>query len=897
MKKLFFTIIIILNTLLSTAQTTNLTPLVPDSLLLQLLIPNNTATDRKISIKTIVGNDQEIRVRLSDGAKQLPLSQKNIATISDSIRLWCNAPNASVTLYTSEANLSQIAFSDTAWAQMPVVGSPVQRLDPFSSAPMLGRNIALWPSHGRYYEKSYNRWEWQRGRLYTTVEDLLTPSFVLPFLIPMLENAGCSVFTPRERDTSPSSCIVDNDDVGFLASKDFLRQEKGWAHFDSLKNDTNPFSLGTANVYDLSPEDSISFSSSTESSGLMMLYVAFSSSLASSDSVLVSVHHAGGVSHFLLNQQRGGNMWLPIARLPFKAGRQWRVVFRGNGLISADAVRIGGGMGSYVAPCGTSGMPAWAEGARYYLLSDGFDYKKVVSLSKGENDYTDDINSRGEWVNALINDKNIPIDACFALHTDAGVTYSDSTIGTLSIITTDTKNGYYPDGRSTQASRQLAGHISTSVVNDIRRAWDADWTSRGITDKNYSESRRPNVPSVLLELLSHQNLSEIKLALHPAFRHDVSRAIYKALLHYVCGPTAPITPLPPSHFGITFADTTDVDIVLSWRATPDSLEASATTDTFLIFRDDHFLCATTDTLISLQEKRDGLIHMYHIVAFGPGGRSLPSASLPVCLWGGDGDKKALLIEGQDRLSAPATILSEQWTGILADQDAGVALDGDVFTTGDQHDFDPHSAWQDDDAPGCGASYSDREMIAVRGTGSRLPSPVARLLRNAGYSFVSQSKDYFDADSLTQEEIKNYALIRIALGLQRSTPYGDFAPHHAIFTPGFRQNIESIKSAETPTIITGNFIGSDLPRTKEMQAWGANNLGMKPRTSRASKTFQISASPQWLKDNLIAPPAPDDVWHLQVDAIEPTGSAKTIIRYVDSQMSAAIQWKNFIIAGF
>ena len=63
------------------------------------------------------------------------------------------------------------------------------------------RHIALWQSHGYYYEQKLARWEWQRARIFQTVEDLYTQSYVLPFLVPMLENAGANVLWPRERDT------------------------------------------------------------------------------------------------------------------------------------------------------------------------------------------------------------------------------------------------------------------------------------------------------------------------------------------------------------------------------------------------------------------------------------------------------------------------------------------------------------------------------------------------------------------------------------------------------------------------------------------------------------------------------------------------------------------------
>ena len=63
------------------------------------------------------------------------------------------------------------------------------------------RHLSVYASHGRYYNKNKNRWQWQRPNLFCTNEDLYTQTIVVPYLIPMLEKArGCRVFTPRERD-------------------------------------------------------------------------------------------------------------------------------------------------------------------------------------------------------------------------------------------------------------------------------------------------------------------------------------------------------------------------------------------------------------------------------------------------------------------------------------------------------------------------------------------------------------------------------------------------------------------------------------------------------------------------------------------------------------------------
>ena len=81
---------------------------------------------------------------------------------------------------------------------------------PYSSPNGLsGKHIALWGSHGRYYHQTMEQWLWQRAKLWTTVEDVYTSSYTMPFLVPMLENAGAVVVQPRERDTQEVEDVVE----------------------------------------------------------------------------------------------------------------------------------------------------------------------------------------------------------------------------------------------------------------------------------------------------------------------------------------------------------------------------------------------------------------------------------------------------------------------------------------------------------------------------------------------------------------------------------------------------------------------------------------------------------------------------------------------------------------
>ncbi|HMT68315.1 MAG TPA: hypothetical protein PKE28_12025, partial [Bacteroidales bacterium] len=74
-----------------------------------------------------------------------------------------------------------------------------------------GKHIALWHSHGYYFDMPLDRWEWQRAKLFGSVEDMSVMAYVLPYLTPMLENAGAVVLLPRERDIQGNEVIVDND--------------------------------------------------------------------------------------------------------------------------------------------------------------------------------------------------------------------------------------------------------------------------------------------------------------------------------------------------------------------------------------------------------------------------------------------------------------------------------------------------------------------------------------------------------------------------------------------------------------------------------------------------------------------------------------------------------------
>ena len=300
----------------------------------------------------------------------------------------------------------------------------------------------------------------------------------------------------------------------------------------------------------------------------------------------------------------GGGTWIYLGTFKFEKGnkKSQGVVLSNqskdeNKIVSADAVRFGGGMGIVEREGTTSGRPKFVEGSRYWLQYAGMPDTLTYNLNKNLDDYKDDYQSRAEYGNYLYGapygpNRNrdekglgIPLDLSLAFHTDAGITRNDTAIGTLMIYSIpglDSQN-VFPDGVSRLANRDLSDIVQTQIVNDIRDLYDSTWTRRQLMNANYSESTRPNFPSMLLELLSHQNFYELKFELDPRYRFDVSRSIYKGMFKFLSsqyGLEYVVQPLPPHYFSAELNSNGEVS--LSWKAQIDSLESTANADKFIL---------------------------------------------------------------------------------------------------------------------------------------------------------------------------------------------------------------------------------------------------------------------------------------------------------------------------
>ena len=607
---------------------------------------------------------------------------------------------------------------------------------PTFSKGLQDRHIALWQSHGRYYNDVLGEWEWQRPALFGTIEDMLTLNFTTPFLIPMLENAGAYVLTPRERDWNRDEYVADNDPsfegdapriCGAYSEKGAWKNGPG-AGFRDFRAEyelrDNPFAAGTARTAECSSRAEAVWEFDVRERGTYAVYISYASTEHSSPCAHYSVYSRGGrVREFSVDQRRGGGTWMYLGSFEFEGPS--RIVLDTSapkGLkhpkgatVSADAVRIGGGMGKIARgpspdSLRLSGLPAFAEGALYSMGWAGM--LDSLSTLQWDREYTCDYASRGVWVDRMRRERGVPFDLSLAFHTDAGRMQADSTVGTLAIYSLwCERSRKFPGGGDRLASRTYADFVQTQICRDIRAAFCPDWQRRGLWDRSYSESRTSGVPAMLLELLSHQNFADMKYALDPSFRFAVSRSVYKGILKFLSayyGFDYAVQPLPVRSFSVALEDG---EALLKWSERPDSLEPTASPDTYIIYTrvgDGVFDAGreVRDTSLRIPIE-PGVVYSFKVVAKNEGGVSFPSnvlcCGIPLEVKG----REVVLLDGALDVSGPAVCSDASGcAGFDYAAFPGVPYKSSTIWIGEQYEFNVEAQYVSNSEPGFGASFDD-----------------------------------------------------------------------------------------------------------------------------------------------------------------------------------------------
>lgn len=667
-----------------------------------------------------------------------------------------------------------------------------------------GSHIALWHSHGTYWKQEKKAWTWQRPHLFCTTEDLFSQTFVIPYIIPMLENAGAVVYTPRERDWQNNEVVVDND----APEKNGLYKEEGRWHtcdsagFAHLKDayymGDHPFSDGTtryAATFNHS-NATITWIPNIPEDGQYAVYVAYQTMSNSVDDATYTVIHRGVRTEIKVNQQMGGGTWVYLGTFQFAKGQtDANCVLLTNsshheGVVTADAVRFGGGMGNIArgaAPSNskdketnlfgftTSGKPRWAEASLYYAQWAGMP-DSVYNHFQSDHDYNNDMWARCESLNTLGGGspyipnrpgRNVPFELSMAFHTDAGFSRTGDLTGTLAICTAlpDFYDAKTDAGISRLASYDLASTIQYNLVTDMER-WN--WRIRQVWNRNYCETREPQVPSIILEMLSHQSFDDLCFGYDPLFKFDFCRSVYKSIVKYIATMhqrSYVIQPLPIHNFAITLNDL-DRWANLTWEPTSDPLEPTANPTKYIVYTriddgdfDNGTVVQGTSYLAPLEK---GHIYSFRIAAMNDGGISFPSEVLSAYA-APQNTGTILIVNAFTRLEGPQKISTETNQGFDLDADPGVPYGKFAGFCGRQITFDKTNMGSEL-TTGTGYSGTELEGTIMMGNTFDYTALHGRgIAQLRTHSFCSCSEEALNANIIVPKE---YTMIDVIYGVQK-----------------------------------------------------------------------------------------------------------------------------------
>jgi len=511
-----------------------------------------------------------------------------------------------------------------------------------------GDQIALWASHGMYYNADEDRWKFQRARVWTTVEDLFTSSFTAPYLVPMLENAGAVVMQPRA----------------------YVRP------------------------------------------GYQTIYIRWEEPSCMHPVIKTDLQQGEYSASYEVNTSQGVGLWHYLCTLP-----KGEYTLTGAESKSIDESTIG-----------PSGYPRYMEAARYWVPEVGIPDEKWMKDST-YSDYLNDIVCRGGGLNYLL-DQGIDIDMSLALHTDAGTAMTDSVIGTMAIYTH-------------KKDAALADTILSEVVNDLQQLYYSQWPRRELRRANYGETRTPNVPAMILEVLSHQNYADMRYALDPQFRHDVSRAIYKGIGRYLAkknGKTFIPQPLAPQALH-TFMDGDSVWV--TWQPKADDLEPNATPTFYIVYtRRDN---GTWDNGTKVAVPRYALPlesevqYDFCVAAGNAGGISLRSPIVSAYRSNAN-DIPMLIVDAFDEVRGPKMMAFDSLTGGIVPGSRPIPDGLEMAYIGEQINYKRWDPWHSDDDCGFGMCSMEHMGEFLVGNTHDYSAQHGCVLRSVHRSYVSCTSD-------------------------------------------------------------------------------------------------------------------------------------------------------------
>lgn len=551
-------------------------------------------------------------------------------------------------------------------------GSSVQQ----QRGALSGKIVFMNSGHGWTWFGSV--WDLQRPDLLEMNEDYGNLD-QLNFFAQYCFNAGATVVSMRPLGHQTNEVILDNDSpsVAFVGAWSYSSNSTFWGSPGDV-----PYRFASLDVAETAT------ATYTPPIPVAGFYPVYTWVLAGSDrgEQLYRIRHTGGESLVRIPHHMVGNGWIYLGEYYFNAGANAALGsvavsnLRGSpqgGVVIADAIRFGNGMGSVDRGGGISRYPREDESMRYWIqanLAQG----QSTSLYEGSGDDESDSWSAPPKMSAHMNYYVATNSATgdiydrihISFHSNAG---TNTARGTVALITGD------PTPNQAELAAIVGGEVNDDLVALGSPPLEYTWFNRsGHTyTGGYGEidgsSFSYEMPATIVEVAFHSNASDAALMRDPKGRAAVGRAtlhgVIKFMNAYDTNGAPPLAFLPEAPTNLRAIAGPNGQIGLAWTA-PVSSGGSQSPTNYILYRSTNGfgfgnpISVGNVTSYTISNLTTGVDYYFRVTAANAGGESMPSETVGCRAATTNNAPRVLVVNAFDRMDRSANLrqdnIAESW---------------------------------------------------------------------------------------------------------------------------------------------------------------------------------------------------------------------------------------------
>ncbi len=493
---------------------------------------------------------------------------------------------------------------------------------------------------------------------------------MINYFVHYLFNAGATVVPLRPVGYQTIEIVLDNDDPGVTYTGSWNNSSATAEYYENgVTNSGIPYRWAST-----SPSESAT-ARYTPTIAVTDFYPVYCFTRAGSDRVIQTyrISHSGGVTEVGVNHEETGNGWIWLGEYYLEAGGDNYVEITNAspdaGVVIADAIRFGVGMGDVVrpGPGSTSGYPRDEEAHRYWAESEMGNNAVGFSSSiwdGGGDDLSDNHGCAARMARQM---NRVPTGGIFqdrwkrvylAFHTNAAGCVGGppcSARGSVGLIT----------GNATTNQQTFAHIVSEELDNDLKtieseleHTWnDSRDTYTGGYGSISTSNNSDEFDATIIELAFHDNQQDAELLRDCRVRAAMARSQVQGIirfLHGLSGSQVPLAFAPDTPRNVQVEDNGDGTITLSWIAPlADGARGDPATG-YVVYESPNGYGFGNPTVVgnvltaTLPAPPTGVVRYYRVAATNPGGESMPTEVLAVRR-PPTGEASVLIVNGFDRL--------------------------------------------------------------------------------------------------------------------------------------------------------------------------------------------------------------------------------------------------------